>query len=78
MAKSTNSAKSDIRWEIKGLLLICFGILGVFSIYTKAVGSVGHFISKNIKGFSGQAAVFIPFLIIFLGIYCFYYNNKPY
>ena len=77
MAKSTNSAKSDIRWEIKGLLLICFGILGVFSIYTKAVGSVGHFISKNIKGFSGQAAVFIPFLIIFLGIYCFYYKKKP-
>lgn len=77
MAKSNQNVKSDIRWEINGLLLICFGVLGIFSIYTNAVGAIGNFISKNFKGFSGQAAVLIPVLIILAGVYCLYYKKKP-
>jgi S-DNA-T family DNA segregation ATPase FtsK/SpoIIIE len=77
MAKSRQNIKSDIRWEINGLLLISFGILGFFSIYTNAVGAVGKFISKNFKGFSGQVAVLIPILIILAGVYCLYYKKKP-
>ena len=77
MAKSTQNIKNNIRWEINGLLLISFGVLGFFSIYTNAVGAVGRFISKNLKGFSGQAAVLIPILIILAGIYCLYYKKKP-
>ncbi len=77
MAKLKHNTKSDIRWEIYGLLLISFGVLGIFSIYTNAVGAVGNFISKNFKGLSGQAAVLIPILIILAGIYCLYYKKKP-
>lgn len=77
MAKSTRNIKNDIRWEINGLLFISFGLLGIFSIYTNAVGVIGKFISKNFKGFSGQAAVLIPIMIILVGIYCLYYKKKP-
>jgi len=77
MAKSTRNIKNDIRWEINGLLFISFGVLGIFSIYTNAVGVIGKFISKNLKGFSGQAAVLIPIMIILVGIYCLYYKKKP-
>jgi len=77
MAKTTRNIKNDIRWEIKGLLFISFGVLGIFSIYTNAVGVIGKFISKNLKGFSGQAAVLIPFIIIFLGVNCLFYKKKP-
>ena len=65
MAKSTQNIKNNIRWEINGLLLISFGVLGFFSIYTNAVGAVGMFISKNLKGFSGQAAILIRKLLKF-------------
>lgn len=77
MAKSTRNVKNDIRWEIQGLLFISFGVLGIFSIYTNAVGVIGKLISKNFKGFSGQAAVLIPIMIILVGIYCLYYKKKP-
>ncbi|MDD4570451.1 MAG: DNA translocase FtsK 4TM domain-containing protein [Tepidanaerobacteraceae bacterium] len=77
MGKPTQTAKSDIRWEIKGLLLISFGILGIFSIYTNAVGTVGNFISINLKGLSGQAAILLPIAIIFVGVYCLYCKRKP-
>lgn len=77
MAKTTRNIKNDIRWEIKGLLFISFGVLGIFSIYTNAVGVIGKFISKNLKGFSGQAAVLIPFIIILLGVNCLFYKKKP-
>ncbi len=80
MAKSTQNTKnikSDIQWEINGLLLISFGVLGIFSIYTNAVGAVGNFISKNFKGFAGQAALLIPILVILTGVYCLYYKKKP-
>jgi len=30
MAKSTQNIKNNIRWEINGLLLISFGVLGFF------------------------------------------------
>jgi S-DNA-T family DNA segregation ATPase FtsK/SpoIIIE len=77
MAKTTRNIKNDIRWEIKGLLFISFGVLGIFSIYTNAVGVIGKFISKNLKGFSGQAAVLIPLIIILLGVNCLFYKKKP-
>jgi len=77
MGKSNDSIKNDISWEIRGLLAISFGIIGIFSIYTNAVGVIGKFISRNLKGFSGQAAVLIPIVIIVLGIYCLYYKRKP-
>lgn len=77
MAKTTRNIKNDIRWEIKGLLFISFGVLGIFSIYTNAVGVIGEFISKNLKGFSGQAAVLIPLIIILLGVNCLFYKKKP-
>lgn len=77
MAKTTRNIKNDIRWEIKGLLFISFGVLGIFSIYTNAVGVIGKFISKNLKGFSGQAAVLIPLIIILLGANCLFYKKKP-
>ena len=76
MAKTTRNIKNDIRWEIKGLLFISFGVLGIFSIYTNAVGVIGKFISKNLKGFSGQAAVLIPLIIILLGVNCLFYKKK--
>lgn len=77
MAKTTRNIKNDIRWEIKGLLFISFGVLGIFSIYTNAVGVIGKFISKNLKGFSGQAAVLIPLIIILLGVNCLFCKKKP-
>ena len=77
MEKPKKTIKNDIRWEINGLLLISFGILGIFSIYTNAVGAVGNFLSKNFKGFSGQAAILLPLFIILSGIYCLYYKKKP-
>ncbi len=75
MAKPKHNIKSDIKWEIYGLFLISFGILGIFSIYTNAVGTVGNLISKILKGFSGQAAVFIPIMITIAGIYSLF-NKK--
>ena len=77
MEKPKKTIKNDIRWEINGLLLISFGILGIFYIYTNAVGAVGNFLSKNFKGFSGQAAILLPLFIILSGIYCLYYKKKP-
>jgi len=82
MAKTNRNTKNntkdnDIRWEIKGLLLISFGILGICSIYTNAVGVIGKFISQNLKGFSGQAAVLVPIMVILLGINCLYHKKNP-
>lgn len=77
MGKTNSNIKNDIRWEIKGLLLISFGLLGIFSIYTNAVGVIGIFISRNLKGLSGQAAVLIPIIIMMLGAYCLYHKKKP-
>lgn len=77
MKKSSNKIKDKLKWETCSLFLISLGILGVFSIYTNAVGIVGVILKNNLCGFLGKTAVFIPFLVILYGMYCLYYKKKP-
>lgn len=77
MGKSAKKLKDRLRWEIYSLLLISVGVLGVFSIYTNAVGAIGIFLKNNLCGLLGKAAVSIPILIILCGMYCIYYKRKP-
>lgn len=77
MSKIIHNIKKDIQWEIYGLLLISIGVIGIFAIYTNAVGVIGVFLNKNLRGFTGQMAIALPLFIISLGIYCIYYKKKP-
>lgn len=77
MAKTKRNTISDIRWEIYGLLFICFGVLGIFSIYTNAVGAVGSFFSRILKGLSGRASVLFPILLIIWGVFYFFKKKRP-
>jgi len=77
MGKMLQNIKNDIRWEICGLLLVSTGIIGIFSIYTNAVGILGVLFSKYLKGFSGSCAIITPALIILWGIYCLYRRKNP-
>jgi S-DNA-T family DNA segregation ATPase FtsK/SpoIIIE len=77
MGKTLHTVKKDMRWEIYGLLLICMGIIGIFSIYTNAAGALGIFLNKNLRGFSGLAAVAVPIFMILWGIYCMSYRKNP-
>lgn len=76
MAKPLNNLKNDIKYEIYGLLLICSGMISLFSLYTDAVGIIGVFLNRNLHGFSGQAAVLIPFFVIFWGVYLMIYKKN--
>lgn len=77
MKKSSKNIKDKLRWETYSLFLISLGVLGVFSIYTNAVGVVGIILKNNLCGLLGKAAVSIPFLVIIYGMYCLYYKKKP-
>ncbi|AYO30523.1 DNA translocase FtsK [Biomaibacter acetigenes] len=77
MGKMLQNIKNEIRWEICGLLLISAGIIGIFSVYTDAVGILGVLLSRYLKGFSGSAAIITPILIILWGIYCLYRRKNP-
>ncbi|GAQ26202.1 DNA translocase FtsK [Tepidanaerobacter syntrophicus] len=77
MAKSSEKAKIKIKWEIKGIILISLGLLGIFSLYTDGVGAAGILISKNLKGLVGQGALLASLIVIFAGIYLVYYKKKP-
>lgn len=77
MRKILQNIKNEVRWEIYGLLLISAGIIGIFSLYTDAVGIVGVLVNKYLRGFSGSAAIVIPVLIISWGIYCLYRRKNP-
>lgn len=77
MGKLLQNIKYEIKWEIAGLLLISTGILGIFSIYTNAVGILGTLLSKYLRGFSGSLAVIFPVLIILWGLYCLYRRKNP-
>lgn len=77
MAKSSENAKIKIKWEIKGIVLISLGLLGIFSLYTDGVGAAGILISKNLKGLVGQGALLASLIVIFAGIYLVYYKKKP-
>jgi S-DNA-T family DNA segregation ATPase FtsK/SpoIIIE len=77
MSKLLQKVKNDARWEIYGILLITVGMLGIFSIYTDAVGLIGIFLNKNLRGLAGQAAFAVPAFIIIWGIYCLRYKKNP-
>lgn len=77
MAKSSENAKIKIKWEIKGIVLISLGLLGIFSLYTDGVGAAGILISKNLKGLVGQGSLLASLIVIFAGIYLVYYKKKP-
>lgn len=69
--------KDEIQWEIYGIILISIGILGLFAIYTNAVGIIGVFLKNNLCGFLGCMAVIAPLLVIFWGIYGIYCKKAP-
>lgn len=72
MSKLLQNIKSEIRWEIYGVLLISSGILCFFSLYTNAVGIVGFLINRYLRGFFGSAAIITPIIIVLWGIYYLY------
>ncbi|HHW02798.1 MAG TPA: DNA translocase FtsK [Thermoanaerobacterales bacterium] len=77
MGKMLQNIKNEIKWEIFGLLLIAAGIIGIFSIYTDAVGILGILLSRYLQGFSGSAAIIIPISIVLWGLYCLYRRKNP-
>jgi S-DNA-T family DNA segregation ATPase FtsK/SpoIIIE len=68
---------NDIRWEIYGILIICIGVLGLVSLYTDSVGSLGIILKKNIKGLAGAGALTIPLGICMWGFYCLLRKKFP-
>jgi len=76
MSKPLKRIKNDIKYEIYGLLLICFGTLGLFSLYTKAVGIIGVLLNRNLLGFSGKVGFLIPVFIIAWGVYLLLYKKN--
>lgn len=68
---------NDIRWEIYGILIICIGVLGLVSLYTDSVGSLGIILKKNIKGLAGAGAFTIPLSICMGGFYCLLRKKFP-
>jgi S-DNA-T family DNA segregation ATPase FtsK/SpoIIIE len=51
--------------------------LSFFSIYSEAVGLIGIFLNRNLRGLVGQAAFIIPILLIIWGLYCLRYKKDP-
>ncbi|WP_051931577.1 DNA translocase FtsK [Clostridium sp. KNHs214] len=79
MGKRRNSTKKSVNRhnEIKGLGLVTFGLLSIFSIYmTKSSGIFGEFIKSTFILFCGIGTYVLPFLIIFLGIMYIYSGGK--
>ncbi|TYP54307.1 FtsK/SpoIIIE family DNA translocase [Thermosediminibacter litoriperuensis] len=75
--KSVHSVHNDIRWEIYGILIICSGILGIISLYTDTVGTLGLLLKKNFKGMAGAGAPMIPSLVFAWGLYCILRKKSP-
>ncbi|WP_102400688.1 FtsK/SpoIIIE family DNA translocase [Haloimpatiens massiliensis] len=79
MGKKRSRTKKSVNRhnEIKGLGLVTFGLLSIFSIYmTKSSGIFGGFIKSTFILFCGIGTYVLPFLIIFLGIMYIYSGGK--
>ncbi len=64
-------AKSQIKDEILGIIVIALGIFLVIALQTHAAGVVGEGISKVLKGLFGHVAFFLPYYFIIYGILLF-------
>lgn len=68
MLKLFSNLSSDIRFEIRGILLIGAGLFALVSLSSLHVGSIGAMLARLLRYAFGTGAPFLPILIIILGL----------
>lgn len=67
---------SNLSLEITCILIICFSILLIISIYFSSGGFLGKALSSFFKGLFGIGAYFLPIIMIGCSIYIFFKQEK--
>ncbi len=73
---STQTENYNIKTDILGVILISLSIFCFFGLYTNTTGSVGRFLDRIMKGFTGSSAVFIPFVTMVFGIIMIFNRDR--
>ncbi len=67
MSKKAN-LRAELQAEIKGIILLIFGLFGVVSNMTTATGIIGNWLSQFFRFLTGDAAIGVPLLVAAMGI----------
>ncbi|MGE5654179.1 MAG: DNA translocase FtsK 4TM domain-containing protein [Bacillota bacterium] len=68
MSSKKANLRAELQAEIKGVILLLFGLFGIVSSMTSATGILGNWLSQFFRFLTGDAAIGIPLLITALGI----------
>lgn len=78
--KNTSSPKipinNNLSLEITSILIICFSILLIISIFFDSGGFLGKSLSNLFKGLFGIGAYFLPIIMIISSIYVFFVQSN--
>ena len=69
---SKNPINNSLSLEITSILIICFGILLIISIFFGSGGFLGKALSSFFKGLFGIGAYFLPIIMIVSSVYVFF------
>lgn len=73
---ATQSENYNIKTDILGIILISLSVFCFVGLYTNTTGSIGRFLDRIMKGFTGSSAVFIPFVIMVFGIIMIFNRDR--
>lgn len=74
-SKKQNPLENNLPFEIANIVIICFGILLIISIYFGGGGFLGLALSSFFKGLFGIGAYILPIVIISFCAYLFFSNT---
>ncbi|MCL0100231.1 DNA translocase FtsK [Peptococcaceae bacterium] len=60
--------KTELRYEVLGIVLLVLALLSFISFYTDSLGFVGSFIGRVLKGICGEGRIIIPIAFSIWGI----------
>lgn len=60
--------REELKFELFGIAIITFALLGFVSLFTPAVGAAGEFLSQCLSKAAGEGQYLLPLLFILLGI----------
>lgn len=68
--------REDLKYEITGIVLLAFGLLGLSSLYNSSLGAVGNFIGRVLKGICGEGRIIFPLLLFVMGLKLIFQRNR--
>ena len=59
--------QEELKFELFGIAIITFALLGLISLFTPAVGTAGQFLNQCLSTAAGEGRYLLPLLLIWLG-----------